>query len=122
MLAGQEQKELFVNELAARLDALLHGAIEAELAVPPASPRDGQAWLIATGASGAGRLAKLPPDRLETGCILCRATGCACLIAQPDRTFALEVPGKWPAGRSHQAAGPPSTMRRGPRSAPCSAA
>ena len=52
MFAGQAQKELFVNELAARLDALLHGAIEAELAVPPASPSDGQAWLIASGASG----------------------------------------------------------------------
>ena len=52
LFAGQAQKELFVNELAARLDALLHGAIEAELAAPPASPSDGQAWLIASGASG----------------------------------------------------------------------
>lgn len=52
LFAGQAQKELFVNELAARLDALLHGAVEAELAAPPASPSDGQTWLIASGASG----------------------------------------------------------------------
>ena len=52
LFAGQAQKELFVNELAARLDALLHGAVEAELAVPPASPSDGQAWLVGSGASG----------------------------------------------------------------------
>lgn len=41
---------------------MLHGAIEAELATPPATPSDGQCWLVATGASGdwtgqAGRIA-----------------------------------------------------------------
>ena len=86
MPAGQAQKELYVNELAARLDALLHGAIEAELAVPPASPSDGQAWLIASGASGewsgkTGQLAArqagnwlffVPRDGLR---VLNRATG-----------------------------------------------
>ena len=86
LFAGQAQKELFVNELAARLDALLHGAIEAELAVPPASPSDGQAWLIATGANGewsgkAGQIAArqagnwlyfVPRDGLR---LLNRATG-----------------------------------------------
>lgn len=86
LFAGQAQKELFVNELAARLDALLHGAIEAELAVPPASPSDGQAWLVASGASGewsgkAGQIAArqagnwlffVPRDGLR---VLNRATG-----------------------------------------------
>lgn len=52
LFAGQAQKEGYVNEMAARIDALLHLAIEAELAVPPASPSDGQSWLVATGASG----------------------------------------------------------------------
>lgn len=52
LFAGQAQKEGFVNEMAARIDALLHPAVEAELAVPPAAPSDGQAWLIAAGASG----------------------------------------------------------------------
>lgn len=52
LFAGQSQKEGFVNELAARLDAAVHGAIEAELAVPPAAPLDGQCWLVTAGASG----------------------------------------------------------------------
>lgn len=52
LFAGQSQKEGYVNEIAARLDALLHCAIEAELAAPPAAPVDGQSWLIAAGASG----------------------------------------------------------------------
>ena len=51
LFAGQSQKEGFVNELAARLDAAVHGAIEAELALPPASPIDGQCWLVTAGAT-----------------------------------------------------------------------
>lgn len=53
LFAGQAQKEGFVNEIAARIDALLHGAIEGELATPPSAPTDGSAWLVAAGASGA---------------------------------------------------------------------
>ena len=53
LFAGQAQKESFVNELAARVDALLHLAIEAEAAVPPVAPLDGQAWLVAASPSGA---------------------------------------------------------------------
>ena len=52
LFAGQAQKEGYVNEMAARIDALLHLAVEAELAVPPVAPGDGKAWLIAAAASG----------------------------------------------------------------------
>jgi hypothetical protein len=52
MPAGQAQKETFVNEAVVRLDALVHLAVESELAVPPLSPLDGQAWLVAAAASG----------------------------------------------------------------------
>lgn len=61
LFAGQAQKEQFVNEVSCRLDALVHLAVECELAVPPASPQDGQAWLIASGASGdwSGRVGQI---------------------------------------------------------------
>ena len=61
LFAGQAQKESFVNETTARIDALLHGAIEAEQAAPPATPADGQAWLVGAGASGAwlGQVGKI---------------------------------------------------------------
>lgn len=86
LFAGQAQKEVFVNEVAARIDALLHGAVESESAAPPATPVDGQAWLIAGGASGewsgkAGQIAArqagnwlyaLPRDGMQ---ILNKATG-----------------------------------------------
>lgn len=49
LFAGQSQKEAFVNELAARLDALLFLAVEGTQSVPPSAPSDGQSWLI--GAS-----------------------------------------------------------------------
>jgi hypothetical protein len=53
LFAGQAQKETFVNELAARVDALLHLAIEAETATPPAAPSDGQSWLVGASPTGA---------------------------------------------------------------------
>lgn len=86
LFAGQVQKETFVNESFARLDAIIHCAIEALSATPPASPADGQCWLIDVGASGVwnGRtgsiacfqqgqwLYQLPRDGLR---LLNRATG-----------------------------------------------
>lgn len=52
LFAGQTQKESFVNEVTARVDALLHGAIEGEAASPPATPVDGQCWLVGAGPTG----------------------------------------------------------------------
>jgi len=53
LFAGQSQKELTVNEALLGTDILLHPAIEASAATPPAAPAFGQCWLVGSGATGA---------------------------------------------------------------------
>jgi hypothetical protein len=62
LFAGQAQKEFFVNEAHALIDALLHAAIEGEADAPPSAPGEGECWLVGATPTGdwadqAGRLA-----------------------------------------------------------------
>jgi Protein of unknown function (DUF2793) len=52
LFAGQSQKETSVNEALLMADVLLHPAVEAVLATPPASPSNGKCWLVASSATG----------------------------------------------------------------------
>lgn len=54
IVAGQALKHITHNEALLRLDALVQASVEARtLSVPPASPLEGEAWIVPAGASGA---------------------------------------------------------------------
>lgn len=61
LFAGQAQKEVYVNEAHARIDALMHCAIEGLANTAPATPANGTVWLINTAPTGewAGQAGKL---------------------------------------------------------------
>lgn len=52
LFAGQSQKEAFVNEALARLDALVQPVVLGETAAPPLAPADGDSYLVGAPASG----------------------------------------------------------------------
>lgn len=54
MSASQSQKEVVFNEFLIAMDALFRGvALSSTLTAPPASPNEGDTYIVATGATGA---------------------------------------------------------------------
>lgn len=52
LFAGQAQKEFYINKALATIDALLHPLVEGESDTQPATPVDGECWLIGSTPSG----------------------------------------------------------------------
>lgn len=50
LVAGQAQKELFVNESLALIDMLMHPVVMGAAAAPPGSPAAGECWIVEAGA------------------------------------------------------------------------
>lgn len=61
LFPGQVQKEFYVNEAHAMIDALLHCAVEEIADMPPTAPEDGTCWLVGSAPIGAwaGQAGKL---------------------------------------------------------------
>ena len=54
IMPGQAQKHITHNEAIQALDALVQASVESRsLSAPPASPLEGECWLVPTGATGA---------------------------------------------------------------------
>jgi hypothetical protein len=52
IIPGQAQKEVFHNEALVRLDIAVAAAVEGVASSPPATPEQGQCWVVGNGASG----------------------------------------------------------------------
>lgn len=52
LIAAQAQKHVTLNEALRQIDGILQLAVQGTLAAPPAEPANGQAWIVATGATG----------------------------------------------------------------------
>lgn len=88
LFVAQAQKEFTLNEALARIDGLLHPAVEGEADASPDTPANGECWIVGTQPTGdwadhAGHIAArqagnwlfFPP--LEGMSVFDKASGCA---------------------------------------------
>ena len=86
--AAQAQKHVTHNEALLRLDAQIQLAVlDRDLAVPPAAPTDGDAWLVAAGASGdwTGMTGRVAARRAGAWLFLEPRAGWLCWVADESR-------------------------------------
>lgn len=52
LFTAQAQKEFYINEAHVLMDILHHATVQGTASAAPASPVEGQCWLVGTGATG----------------------------------------------------------------------
>lgn len=112
--AAQAQKHVTVNEALSRADALAAGRVERrDLASPPASPEDGEVYIVAAGAAGdwAGRDGALALF-LNGGWEFVDAWEGASFWVGAERLRLTRIGGAWIEGRAAGAAGGAMTLGR----------
>lgn len=86
--AAQAQKHVTHNEALLRLDAQIQLAVlDRDLAVPPVTPTDGDAWLVAAGATGdwTGMNGRIAAHRAGAWLFLEPRAGWLCWVADESR-------------------------------------
>lgn len=98
LFPGQGQKEFYVNEAHALIDALLHCAVEDVANAPPATPEDGACWLVGGAPAGAwtGQAGKLACRQLGNWLFLPPREGLTVLNSANGQVMRF-VGGAWAA-------------------------
>jgi hypothetical protein len=95
IISGQAQRELSVNQAHALADALLHPAIQGETDMPPASPADGECWVVGPAPTGewAGRAGMLACRQADTWLFVTPREGFSALDKAAGQTARFD--GAW---------------------------
>ncbi len=100
--AAQAQKHVTINEALVRADVLAARLIQArDLTTPPVTPTDGQAWIVATGATGdwAGHDTEIAAF-LNGGWVFLTPWAGAAFWVAAEATQVSWVGGAWVAGQT----------------------
>lgn len=89
LFSGQAGKEFYVNEAHAIADALIHCAVEDVAEAPPATPGEGECWLVGAVPTGAwaGQAGKLACRQLDNWLFVTPRDGLAVLNRATGQTL-----------------------------------